>query len=142
MNTVKKTLITLFSLLLLASCKDDNKGFDEYYNSMGNNPAMVIPWMQDLVKDLRQTQAVIQAYDYNNETYYTLQVYKKVGSKKESPYTIYESDEGNKTIFYHSDNILETNQKTDSLYFDFQDNSTFLYLIWKNTPNDGSDIEF
>ena len=142
---IKKQCIVFTSLLIIiftSSCKDDNKGYDEFYNSMGNNPAMVIPWMQKLVKDLRKTHAVIQAYNYNNEVYYTLQIYEKENGVSTSPYTIYEGDENNKIVFYHTDDLLKVTPETDSLYFDFKDNSVFQFLVWKNVPKADGNIEF
>lgn len=134
--------ISLLIVLLLPSCKDDNKGYDEFYNSMGNNPAMVIPWMERLVRDLRKTHAMIQAYTYNDEIYYTLQTYEKKNGVSVSPYTIYEGNEDDKIIFYHTDDLLKVTPSSDSLYFDFKDNAIFQFFVWKNVPKADDNIEF
>lgn len=135
-------IVTLITVVLMSSCKDDNKGYDEYYNPMGNNPAMIIPWMEKLVKDLRKTHAIIQAYSYNDEVYYTLQIYERNEGASISPYTIFEGDEDEKIIYYHTDDVLKATLATDSLYFDFKDNASFQFMIWRNVPKSDSNIEF
>lgn len=147
MKSLSKFIITgiciLISLpILLSSCSDENKGFDQYYNPMGNNPARVIPWMEDLVKSFYKKQAVIQEFEFRDKKYYTAQVYYIQKDGNVSPYTIYQDNDQRAIVFFHSDNILDIDPVKDSIYLIFEKEATFTHLIWKNTPKDGSEIDF
>lgn len=134
--------ISIATVVLFSSCKDENKGFEQYYNPMGNNPALVIPWMEDLVKSFYKKQAVIQEFEFNDKNYYTAQVYLISEDGNTSPYTIYEDNDEEAVVFFHSDNILKLDPVKDSIYIVFEKEAIFKYLIWKNTPKDGTGIEF
>lgn len=131
---MKKTIflftITLWLITSFISCKNDNEGYREYYNSMGNNPVQVIPWLIDTRKSLDKREAKISWYQLNKQDFYVVQSFVQGPNSIISPFTVYESDDERKIIYFHSDNILDLEK--DSVYDYFIENAVLVELLWSN----------
>lgn len=127
--------IILAALLLgitMSACKNDNEGYEEYYNPMGNNPVQVIPWLIDVRKSFNKVEANILWYKLGVDDYYVAQSFVYVDEVMESPVTIYEAHDEDKYIYFHSDNVLTAEK--DSVYAFFIENATRQELLWSNEP--------
>lgn len=125
-------VIIFTSLFLFSSCKNDNKGYREYYNVMGNNPTQVVPWLIDVRKSLNKKESKISWYKLDRKEYYVVQSFlvDEDGSIV-SPYAIYYADDNDKIAYFESDNILTVpNDAYDYNYF--IENAVFIDLLWSN----------
>lgn len=129
-KTISLFTVTLLLITFFISCKNDNEGYREYYNSMGNNPVQVIPWLIDTRKSLDKKEAKISWYQLNKQDFYVVQAFVQGPSSIESPFTIYESDEERRIIYFHSDNILDLEK--DLTYDYFIENAVLVELLWSN----------
>lgn len=124
------SLTILFVTTMIVSCDNDNKGYEEYYHPMGNNPVMVVSWLKKVKNSLVGTEAQISLYQWNDTKYYTAQSYYKKDNKLISPFTIYEANDDVEIVFFHTDNALASEQ--DPVYIDFVENADLIYLLWSN----------
>lgn len=138
-NKLFLTFIFLIIISAFTSCKNEDKGYQQYYNPMGNNPLFVLPWMKNVVKSYYQKQAVILQYECDNETYYMAKAFFPpiaADSLAVIQCTIYDNLPNEAKILFDSDNINNIDDHENDFYFEFLENSTFQYLLWKNTPKD------
>ena len=122
--------ITILLTLAIVSCENENKGYREYYNSMGNNPVQVVPWLIDIRKSLDKKESRISWYKLDNKNYYTVQSFIPTDSVVISPYSIYEANEKKEIVYFHSDNILKSDQSPNYIYF--IENAALVDLLWSN----------
>lgn len=126
-------IATIFiSLLVFSSCENENKGYREYYNVMGNNPVQVVPWLIDIRKSLNKKESKISWYKLDREEYYVVQSFlMDEDGGMISPYAIYLADEKEKIVYFESENIL-TVSEDESEYNYFIENATLVDLLWSN----------
>lgn len=129
-KTVLLSLIIGLIGLFMVSCSDDNKGYEEYYHPMGNNPVQVVPWLKKEKKSFYGSEGRISLYKWNGKQYYTSQVYYETSELPVSPFTIYEANDEKRIVFFHTDDALASDQ--DSIYIDFVQNAELVYLLWSN----------
>lgn len=123
--------LTIFiSFTLLLSCTNDNKGYREYYHPMGNNPVQVVPWLKKVKKSFYGNEGRISLYQWNGKHYYTAQVFHEMGTLPVSPFTIYETDDDEEIIVFHTEDALASEQ--DPMYISFIENGDLIYVLWSN----------
>lgn len=122
------------------SCTNDNKGYEEYYHPMGNNPVQVVPWLKRIKKSYYGNEGRICLYKWNGEHYYTTQVFYETEGLAVSPFTIYEANDDEPIVVFHTDDALASEQ--DPMYIDFIENADLEYLLWSNEKKYSSVKEY
>lgn len=117
-------------MISLLSCRDENKGFEEYFDPMGNNPVQVVPWLKNLKKSFYGNEARISLYELDDQQYYTAQVIIETDSLSVSPFTIYEMNDEEAIKYFHTEDALATEQ--DSVYVYFIENAELVKILWSN----------
>lgn len=130
----RKNILFIFLISCIVamsvSCVDDNKGYEEYYHPMGNNPVMVIPWLKRVKKSFLGKEGRISVYKMNDKEYYMAQVILNTGPIPTGPCTIYETDEEKAIIYLYSENALDSEQ--DEAYANFIKNAELVKVLWSN----------
>lgn len=129
-NRILLSFIIGLVSVIMVSCSDENKGYEEYYHPMGNNPVQVVPWLKKVKKSFYGNEGRISLYEWNKKQYYTAQVFYETSPLPVSPFTIYEANDSEKIVFFHTDDALASDQ--DSLYIEFVQNAELVYLLWSN----------
>lgn len=129
-KTTYLSLIALTILLSLNSCKNENSGYREYFNSMGNNPVQVVDWLIDLKESLYKQNAQISLFEYENVKYYVVEVFENNTSNEIKSYTVYEANDNEPIILIQLDN--KTNAEENEDIDNFLENAQLLALLWSN----------
>lgn len=125
------SLILIASIALIStSCQDDNDGFKEYFHPMGNNPVQVIPWLQRVKKSFYGKEARISLYKLDEKEYFTAQVIIETDSMTISPFTIYETNDEEGIVYFHTKDALASKQ--DDQYIYFIENAELVNILWSN----------
>lgn len=124
------SITILISFILIASCSNDNKGYEEYYHPMGNNPVQVVPWLKKVKKSFYGNEGRISLYQWNGKRYYTAQVFHETSSLPVSPFTIYETDDEKEIVVFHTEDALASEQ--DPVYIEYIENADLIYILWSN----------
>lgn len=129
-----RKIFILFLISCLAfgtvSCNDDNKGFEEYYHPMGNNPVQVVHWLKRLKKTFYGKEATISLYKLDEKEYYVVEVTFETNSIITNPRTVYEKNDEEEIIYCYTNDALASEQ--DSIYIDFVENAELINILWSN----------
>lgn len=141
---MQRIILYITSLIVVAlialSCSNDNKGYEEYYHPMGNNPVQVVPWLKKIKKSYYGNEGRISLYRWYGKKYYTTQVFHETGGLAVSPFTIYEANDDEAIVVFHTDDALASEQ--DPTYIDFIENADLEYLLWSNEKKYSSVKEY
>lgn len=132
MSLKKIFILFLFPCIAIMSisCEDDNKGYEEYYHPMGNNPVQVVRWLNKIKKSFYGKEATISLYKLDGKEYYSAEVLLETDSMTTNPHTVYEKDDEKEIIYCHTDDALASEQ--DSIYIYFVENAELINILWSN----------
>lgn len=140
----QRAILFPIAILLIAtflfSCNNDNKGYKEYFHPMGNNPVQVVSWLKGVKKSFYGNEGRISLYRLGGKKYYTAQVFHETSDVPVSPFTIYEQNDDEPIVFFHTDDALASDQ--DSIYIDFIESADLVYLLWSNEKKYSSINEY
>lgn len=135
--------ILFLSFIVLSSCEGDDKHFEQYFNSMGNNPMFTLPWMNNVRKSLFKKQAAVVQYNLEDKTYFVAYAYyppNKLNGMITQSCIIYQNNSKEPVIFFESSNVLDESITENAIYRQFIEASELSYILWKNTPKNEEDI--